>query len=84
MAVASSRTAKLGLGGFGRSGFLLLVGGCLGSTLLEALHPATGVDELLLTGEERMALVAQFGCDLVTVERVGESFPQEQCTRVST
>lgn len=29
-------------------------------TLVEALHAATGVDELLLASKERVALVAQF------------------------
>ena len=39
--------------------------GALAVALVEALDAATGVDELLLAGEERMALVAEFE-DLIT------------------
>lgn len=34
--------------------------GALSVTLVEALHTTTRIYKLLLTGEERMALVAQF------------------------
>lgn len=37
--------------------------GALAVTLVEALHASTGVDKLLLTSKERMALVAEFERD---------------------
>ena len=37
--------------------------GALAVTLVEALHASTSVDKLLLTGEERVALVAKFKDD---------------------
>ena len=36
----------------------------LGKTALEALDAATGIDQLLLAGVERMALAANFDMDL--------------------
>ena len=45
-----------------RSAIKLLAG--LGKTALEALDAATGIDQLLLAGVERMALAANFNMDL--------------------
>ena len=45
-----------------RSAIKLLAG--LGKTALEALDAATGIDQLLLAGVERMALAANFDVDL--------------------
>ena len=57
----------------------------LGVAALEALDPATGVDELLLARVEGVALRAQLDAQrLDAVERVVNSFPQEQCTWHST
>jgi hypothetical protein len=48
---------------------------------LETLDAATGVDELLLTREEGVALVAEFHGDLV--DSVVKVFPHEQRTLAS-
>lgn len=43
----------------------------LAVTLVEALHTTTGVDELLLPSEKRMALVAQFNVEISTAGAAG-------------
>ena len=42
--------------------------GALAVTLVEALHASTGVDELLLACVERVALIAQFERDGLTLD----------------
>ena len=54
------------LGALGLLGSLALEGGLSGATELisEALNASAGIDELLLTGVERMALVAELDANL--------------------
>ena len=47
------------------------LGFALAVSLVEALDSTTGVDQLLLAGEERMALVAQFDVEVATTGRAG-------------
>src|SRR3954447_13658491 len=47
----------------------LLGGLAVAVALVEALHAATGVDQLLLAGEERVALVAELDVQLATTGR---------------
>src|SRR5690606_19458216 len=54
--------ARCDAAGRPRVGPLLLVP--LAVAALEALHPAAGVDQLLLAGEERVALVAELHAQL--------------------
>ncbi len=58
---------------------------CAGRTgAVEALDAATGVDQLLLAGEERVALVAELDVELAAlVDRVVNVLPHEQRTVVS-
>ncbi len=57
----------------------------LAVALVEALDAAAGVDQLLLAGEERVALVAQLDVQLARAwsERVVNVLPHEQRTVVS-
>ncbi len=57
--------------------------GLLRVAALEALDAATGVDELLLAGEERVALVAQFYAQWGLVDSVTKVLPHEQVTVAS-
>src|SRR3954470_11099799 len=49
-----------------------LLGLALAITLVEALDPATGVNELLLAGEERVAFVAEFDLQIARPGGAGD------------
>ena len=69
---AEQRGAPLGRQRHRRSqAFLVAFFGPLAVPALEALDAATRVDQLLLAGEERMALVAQFDVQLAAACGVG-------------
>jgi hypothetical protein len=54
-----------------RKNLVLLRGLCLGVFPAEALHASGGIDELLLAGEKRMAIRANFHRDVALMGRAG-------------
>ena len=53
---------------------MLLLEAASGEPLVEAIDPATGIDNLLLSGEERMALTAYIQENVVTNGGAGFNF----------